>query len=88
MSICNSRADGIPIASKCLLVFSSGLTEFYRRQNVSSAKYFQLSICSGWTFNEYPAIANTFSLCAIRLIFEEHLIVKPNFQDRRQRKVP
>ena len=32
---------------------------------LSSTKYFQLSICSGWTFNEYPAIANTFSLVAI-----------------------
>ena len=30
---------------------------------LSSTKYFQWGICSGWTFNEYPTIANTFSLC-------------------------
>jgi hypothetical protein len=28
---------------------------------------FQLSICTGWTINEYPAIANTFSLAEILL---------------------
>jgi len=39
-------------------------TQRNRQQNVSSAKYLQWSICTGWTFNECPAIANTLTLCA------------------------
>ena len=32
---------------------------------LSSTKYFQSGICSGWTINEYPAIANTSTLADI-----------------------
>ena len=65
MSICNSRADGKAISNKSLLSFNSGLTLIIKLQMLSSTKYFSISICTGWTFNEYPAIANTFSLMAI-----------------------
>jgi hypothetical protein len=47
-----------------LFGYSSGLTLKIKLQILSSTKYFQLGICSGWTINEYPAIANTDSLCA------------------------
>jgi hypothetical protein len=50
------------IGSKSLLGFSLGLRLIIELQMFSSTEYFHTSICSGWTINKYPAIANTFSL--------------------------
>ncbi len=44
--------------------FSSGWTLIIKLQMLSSTKIFSISICTGLTFNECPAIANTCSLPA------------------------
>jgi hypothetical protein len=64
-SICNSRAGRENTRQQNFKQRSSGLTLKIKLQMLSSTKYFQVSICSGWTFNEYAPIANTFSLCVM-----------------------
>jgi LytS/YehU family sensor histidine kinase len=47
------------------LFFGSGVTNNYLALVVIFSKIFTINSWSGWTFNEYPAIANTFPLAVI-----------------------
>ena len=65
MSICNSRAERWYNLHQIFTQLQFGLYVMIKLQILSSTKYFQLGICKGWTFNEYPAFGNTFSLSAM-----------------------
>ena len=65
MSICNSRAERWYNLQQIFTQLQFGLYIMIKLQILSSKKYFQLGICTGWAFNEYPAIGNTFSLSAM-----------------------
>ena len=63
--ICNSRADGRPIGKKSLFSCSYQLDGILSAANVTFSNKTKVSDSTSVTERYCPAVANTFSLCAI-----------------------